>query len=125
MQLRQRVGRDTNSLFFLCLFSQLHRKSSTPRADRIPCRREGRVKLFFVIHTVVCIPYEQMFHVRNGDESRKLSKYVRLSDCRSDCQSSWRAFKSHCLLMWRVLLLVNYFQKYTFKVPTSSYFCEI
>ena len=99
MQLRQRVGRDTNSLFFFVfVFTATPKiKHSKGRSDTMSEGGEG--KLFFVIHTVVCIPYEQMFHVRNGDESRKLSKYVRLSDCRSDCQSSWRAFKSHCLLM--------------------------
>ena len=88
MQPRQRVGRDTDSLlFFVFVFTATPKiKHSKGRSDTMSEGGEG--KLFFVIHTVVCIPYEQMFQVRHGDESRKLSKYVRLSDCRSDCQ--WR-----------------------------------
>ena len=61
-------------------------KHSKGRSDTMSEGGEG--KLFLVIHTVVCIPYEQMFYVWHGDEYRCL----KMSVCLTVGQISRRAF---------------------------------
>ena len=63
--------------------------------------------------------------VRSKDAQKQLARTsLRATACKYG-ESDDRSDNSDFLLLRQKDPLVNYFQKYTFKVPGSSHFCEI